>query len=172
MTAPGPKMLNTANRGLFWVPTIANLKAPTVAEVTAGINITCLITAANYSFGITGNAEIKDPAMCDKIDASDPGIATVVAEADFFRFKNAIDDTGWSTFTGKDIYGFLVERTGQIADGEDQETAPVKAADEVKVAAVITHDPQTLSPSTAGYEKFKQVFSPQNYEARAVVAAA
>lgn len=171
MVAPGPKMLNTANRGLFWVPTIANIKAPTVAEVTAGKNITCLITAANYNFGITGNNEIKDPAMCDKIDAGVPGIATVVAEADFFRYKNTVDDVGWTTFNGKNIFGYLVQRIGQIELGEDQETVPVKVGDELQVAAVLTHDQQVLSPSTAGYEKFKQVFSPQKYEQRAVVAA-
>ncbi|MET4095113.1 hypothetical protein [Arthrobacter sp. UYCu712] len=170
MVAPGPKMLNTANRGLFWVPSIANIKAPTVAEIAAGKNITCLITAANYNFGITGNASITDPAACDKIDATSPGIATVVAEVDFFRFKNTVDDVGWTTFNGKNIYGFLVQRIGQIEDDEDQEIVPVAAGDELQVAAVLTHDQQILSPSTAGYEKFKQVFSPQKYEQRAVAS--
>ncbi|WP_426302772.1 hypothetical protein [Arthrobacter sp. R-11] len=166
----GPKMLNTANRALFWVPSIANIKAPTVAEITAGINLTCRVTAANYVFGITGNATINDPGLCEKIEASAPGLATVGAEMDFFRFKNTPDDIAWTTFDGKEIFGYLVQRIGQIADDEDQETEPVKATDVLQVAAVLTHDQQILSPATAGYEKFKQVFSPQAYEQRAVVA--
>lgn len=171
MTTPGPKMLNTANRGLFWVPTIANIKAPKITEIAAGINITSLVTKANYAFGITGNALISDPASNDSFEASVPGMATVVAEMDFFRFKAALDDVGWTTFTGKGIHGYLVERMGQILDTEDQGVAAVKVGDELQIAEVITHDPQSLTPATAGYEKFKQVFSPQKYEPRAVSVA-
>ena len=167
----GPKMLNRANRALFWVPTIVNIKAPTVAEVTAGKNVTCQITRANYVFGITGNDVISDPGMCDTIDATTPDLAQVAAETDFFRFKNEVDDTAWTTFNGANIHGYLVQRIGQIADGADQATTAVAAGDEVQVMEVLTHDQQILSPATAGYEKFKQVFSPQKYEQRAVVAA-
>lgn len=170
MTMAGPKMLNTANRGLFWVPTIANIKQPLVTEVTAGKNITPLITKANYVFGITGNNTISDPAMDDRIEATVPDIAQVAAEMDFFRFKNEADDVGWTTFNGRNVFGYLVQRIGQIADDEDQGEESVKVGDELQVMAVLTHDQQILSPATAGYEKFKQVFSPQKYEQRAIAA--
>lgn len=171
MAPLGPKMLNTANRALWWVPTIANIHAPTVTEITAGLNITCLVTAADFSLGITGNEEIKDAAFCDKLDTGIPGRATIEAAMNFFRFKNALDDTAWTTFTGAGLHGYIVQRIGQIEDGEAQEDVPVKAADEVQVYEAITWDPQILSPAGAGYEKTRQVFSVQKADERAIVAA-
>lgn len=171
MAPLGPKMLNTANRALWWVPVIANIHAPTVTEVAAGKNLTCLVTAADFSLGVTGNEEIKDPAFCDKLDAGIPGRATIEAAMNFFRFKNALDDTAWTTFDGAGLSGYLVQRIGQIEDGEAQEDVPVKAADEVQVYEAITWDQQILSPASAGYEKFRQPFSVQKAEERAKVAA-
>lgn len=169
--ANGPKMLNTANRKLAWVTTIANPNAPTVVELTAGKDITCLITRADYAFGITGNEQITDPAMCDDIESGVPGNATVEAAMNFFRFKESADDTAWSTFTGAGIYGYLVERVGQIDEGDRQEDEPFATGDEVQVLYAITNDPQVQSPATAGFEKFRQVFSPQRHYPRAVVVA-
>src|SRR5690606_14426095 len=105
MAAKGPKMLNMNNRALWWVPTIANKNAPTVAEVAAGIQLTCLVTVANYQFGITGTAVITDPSPCDSIEAGAPGMDTVEAGFDMFRFKDAVEDVAWTTFTDKGIGG-------------------------------------------------------------------
>lgn len=164
------KMLNTANKKLAWVPTIANPKAPTVAELTAGLDITMLVTRADYQFGVTGNESIVEPALGDDIDAGVPGNATVEAAMNFYRHKETVDDIAWTTLNGRGLYGYLVERTGQIADGERQDETPFAAADEVQVLYAITNDPQVQSPSTAGFEKFRMVFSPQRHYPRAVVA--
>lgn len=170
MAIAGPKMLNTANRRLDWVPTIANLSAPTPAELNAGVNLTCRVTVANYQFGITGTNIITDPTPCDTIDAGAPGIDTFEAAFDMFRFKDELDDIAWTTFTGKNLPGFLVERLAQVADGEKPEDMPYKAGDEVSVMQGLTLSPQPQSPSTAGYEKFRQGFAPAAFEPRAVVA--
>lgn len=171
MAELGPKMLNTANRSLIWAPTLLDPSKPTAAELAAGKNITCLVTAANYAFGITGNEQITDAALCDDIEAGVPGRATVEAAMDFFRFKEIADDTAWTTFTGKGLSGYLVERIGQIEEGERPEEVPMASGDEVQVLKAITNDPQNQSPATAGYEKFRMVFSPQRHWPRAVVAA-
>lgn len=172
MAELGPKMLNTANRRLDWVPTIADPKNPTAAELNAGLNITCLVTAADYAFGITGNEQITDAALCDDIEAGVPGRATVEAAMNFFRFKDALDDKAWTTFTGKGLQGYLVERIGQVEEGERPEEVDYTAADEVQILKAITNDPQNQSPATAGYEKFRMVFSPQRHWPRVKVAAA
>ncbi|WP_404291553.1 hypothetical protein [Glutamicibacter arilaitensis] len=172
MAPTGPKMLNTNNRALWWVPTIANRKSPTAAEVTAGVQLTCLVTVANYQFGITGTAIVVDPSPCDDIEAGAPGMDTVEAGFDMFRFKDDVEDIAWTTFTDKGIGGFLVERIGQVADGEDPSDVPITTGDEVSVMQVLTLSPRPLSPATAGYEKFNQSFAPQGFTARAVVAAA
>jgi len=170
MAAPGPKMLNTANRRLDWVPTIANIKSPTAAELNAGVQLTCLVTAADYSFGVTGTNIVVDQSLCDDIEAGAPGIDTVEAAFNMFRFKETADDIAWTTFTDKDINGYLVERIGQVADGEDPSDTPYVAADEVSVMQVTTLTPRPLSPATAGYEKFGMSFAPQAFKARAIVA--
>lgn len=166
----GPRMLNTANRALWWVPVIADINAPTAAEINAGVNLTCRVTVGNYQFGITGNSTIQDPAACDKIDADVPGRAKAEAKFDMFRYKNIADDLAWTTFNGANVFGHLVERIGQIEDDEDQEDTPAKVGDEVAVGAVLTHDQINLAPSSEGYEKFQQPFSVQKFRPRAKVA--
>src|SRR4051794_22429519 len=110
MAQLGPKMLNTANRRLDWVPTISDPNSATPTELNAGVNLTCRVTVANYQFGITGNETITDPAPCDDIEAGVPGRATVEAGFDMFRFKETGDDIAWTTFTEKGVPGYLVER--------------------------------------------------------------
>lgn len=170
MANRGPKMLNTNNRRLDWVPTIANRKSPTAAELNAGVQLTCAVTVANYQFGITGTNIINDPSPCDEIEAGAPGMDTIEAGFDMFRYKTAPDDIAWTTFTDKGIPGFLVERIGQIEEGEDPSDIDYAAADEVSVMEVLTLSPRPMSPSTAGYEKFRQEFAPQSFVPRAVVA--
>lgn len=170
MATSGPKMLNTANRRLDWVPTIADYKNPTAAELNAGVQLTCHVTTANYSFGVTGTNIVVDQSLCDDIEAGAPGIDTVEAAFDMFRYKGTADDVAWTTFTDKGLPGFLVERIGQIEDGEDPSDVPYAAADEVSVMQVLTLTPRPLSPSTVGYEKFGMSFAPQAFKARAVVA--
>lgn len=169
MVALGPKMLNTANRRLDWVPTIADISKPTPAELNAGVNLTCRVTLANYQFGVTGTNIITDPSPCDTIEAGAPGIDTFEAKFDMFRFKYTVDDIAWTTFTGKDLPGFLVERIGQAPEGVKPEDAPYKATDEVAVMQGLTLSPVPMSPATAGYEKFTQGFAPQAFEPRAKV---
>lgn len=171
MAQLGPKMLNTANRRLDWVPTIADPSNPTPTELNAGVNLTCRVTVANYQFGITGNESITDPAPCDDIEAGVPGRATVEAGFDMFRFKDTADDIAWTTFTEKGLPGYLVERIGQFPEGVRVEDAPYKAADVVQILDALTFDPVPQSPATAGYEKFRQTFAPQRHWPRAVVAA-
>ena len=167
----GPKMLTDDNLRLAWVPVIADYHAPTVTELTAGIDLSCLITAANYSLGATGDDAISDPAMCDSSNSSVPGRTTFEAVMDFFRFNEAADDVAWTTFTGKGIHGYLVERLGHDTGTKAHEVAWA-AGDEVSVYEVISNTPQKQSPATAGYVKFKIQFSPQsNIDERAVVAA-
>ena len=167
----GPKMLTDDNVRLVWVPVIADYHAPTVSELTAGIDLSCLITAADYSLGATGDDSIADPAMCDSTNSSVPGRTTYEAAMNFFRFNETVDDVAWATFTGKGISGYLVERLGHAVGTKAHEVAWT-AADEVSVYEVITNTPQKISPSNAGYTKFRQVFSPQSkIDERAVIAA-
>lgn len=171
----GQKMLTDANRRLIFVPTLANYHAPTLAETTGVgvIELSCNVTAANYGLGATGDDAINDPASCASSNSTVPGRTNYEAAFDFFRWKDAADDKPWTTFTKKNIHGYLIERIGQIEDDEKAHEVPFAAGDEVRVFEVLTGTPQTLSPSGAGFEKFKINFSVQdNVDERAVLAAA
>ena len=170
----GPKLLTDASRNLVFVPTIANISAPTVAELTGSgaLNISCLVTAANFTLGATGDDAISDPALCATSNASVPGRTNYEAAMDFFRWRESADDEAWDTFTGKGLHGYIVQRIGQIDEGEKAHEIPFAAGDEVQVYEVLTNTPQILSPADAGYEKFRQVFSVQEgVDERAVVAS-
>jgi len=170
----GQKMLTDANRRLVFVPTLADYHAPSLASLSGVgvLELSCNVTAANYALGSTGDDSINDPAACASSNSTVPGRTNYEAAFDLFRWKDALDDKAWSTFTAKGIHGYLVERIGQIEDGEKAHEVPFAVADEVRVFEVITGTPQVLSPSGAGYEKFKVTFSVQDsVDERAVVAA-
>ncbi len=168
------KMLNTTNRKLVFVPALADYRAPKLTELNAVgvLELSCLVTAANYNLGSTGDDSIEDPAMCASGKSTVPGLTNYEAGMDFFRWKNTADDKAWTTFTGKGIGGFLVERIGQLADGEKAQNVPFKAGDEVRVYEVLTGTPAPLSPSTVGFEKFRVNFFVQDrVDERAKVTA-
>ena len=171
----GQKMLTDANRRLIFVPTLASYGSPSLASLTGVgvVELSCNVTAANYALGSTGDDAINDPAACASSNSTVPGRTNYEAAFDMFRWKDTLDDKAWTTFTAKGVHGYLVERIGQIADGEKAHEVPFAVGDEVRVFEVLTGTPQVLSPSGAGFEKFKVNFSVQdNVDERAVITAA
>lgn len=170
----GPKLLTDASRKLVFVPTLADPSKPKVSELTGvgTLDISCQVTAANFTLGATGDDPISDPALCATSNSSVPGRTNYEAAMDFFRWRDAADDKAWDTFTHKGLHGYLVQRIGQVEEGVKAHTVDFAAADEVQVYEVLTNTPQILSPADAGYEKFRQAFSVQEeVNERAVVAA-
>lgn len=168
-----PKMLAQANRKLVWVPAsgIANVSSPTVAELTAAgvIDVSCLVTRSDYTLGASGDEEVSDPALCASGNDAAPGYTNYEASMNFFRWTDTAEDEGWSTFTGKGIEGFLVERMGGVKSYDDA----FAVGDQVRVFGTITGTPQVLAvPDNGGYEKFTQPFFVQSEttDERAVVA--
>lgn len=167
------KMLNQDNRLLLWVPDggIADISAPTLAELTdpGVVDISCLVTKANFALGATGDEVIDDPALCAPGQAPAPGNTTYEAGMDFFRWTTTLEDVAWTTFTGKGIPGFLVYRIGK------PHLTALAANDPVAVYGSITGTPRNLAPTTqSAWEKFRQEFMVQSelVDERAVVAAA
>jgi hypothetical protein len=166
-----PKMLNMDNRLLLWVPDggIADISHPTLAELAAAgvVDISCLVTLANYSLGATGDEAINDPALCAPGDSPAPGATSYEAIMEFFRWTTPEEDIAWDTFTGKGISGFFVERK------EHPHTTALAANQEVKVVGVITGTPRDLSPSTRGFEKFhlESMVQSELVDERALIAA-
>lgn len=166
-----PKMLTDASRKLVWVPTLEDYTSPTAVELNGGLDISCLVTAANFTLGSTGDDAIADPALCATSNASTPGRTNFEGAMDFFRWTETEEDTAWTTFNAKGLHGYLVQRIGQVDPGVKAHTVDFTEGDEVQVYEALTNTPQIMTPADAGYEKFRQVFSIQeNVDERAVVA--
>lgn len=166
-----PKMLTDASRKLVWVPTLEDYTSPTAIELNGGLDISCLVTAANFTLGSTGDDAIADPALCATSNASTPGRTNFEGAMDFFRWTETGEDTAWTTFNAKGLHGYLVQRIGQVDPGVKAHTVDFTEGDEVQVYEALTNTPQIMTPADAGYEKFRQVFSIQeNVDERAVVA--
>ena len=129
----GQKMLTDANRRLVFVPTLADYHAPKVSELTGVgvVELSCNITAANFTLGSTGDDAISDPALCTSSNSSVPGRTNYEGNTDAFRWRDTADDIIWTTITAKGVHGYLVQRIGQIEEGEKAHEVPFKAGDEV-----------------------------------------
>lgn len=166
-----PRMLSDGDDLLLWVPDggIDNIHAPTVAELTATgvLDISLLVTKANFALGSTGDESISDPPLGAPGDSSIPGRTNYAGGMDFFRGTTPEDDEAWTTFTAKGIHGYLVHRVGK------PRATAVAALDKVRVFGCYTGTPVPLVPdANGGYRKFHEDFFIQSEEVdeRAVVA--
>lgn len=169
-----PKQLTDAARRLVFVTDLADYHAPTVAELTGVgvVELSCAVTAADFSLGSTGDDDISDPALCASSNSTVPGRSNYEAAMNFFRWTEDAEDIAWKTFTKKGLHGYIVQRIGQIEEGEKAHEVAFKAGDEVQVYEVISGTPQIMSPADAGFEKFRMVFSVQDkVDERAKVVA-
>lgn len=128
----------TGESRLWFVPTIASATlAPTVAEITAGTDLTPFLTRDGFD----------DPRSASNIDASDaasridkaiPGnVAAAVATLKLYRDSVTADDDAWTALPS-DTTGYLVEREFGGS------TVAQAAGDKVNVlhGVVMTRSPQ------------------------------
>lgn len=125
-------MLNDGNIKVTYVPSIANKSAPTVAELGAGTDLECLITADGLQ--PTVNEEVVSiPKLCETIVAEGPGRATHQIVLTMVRKTESAEDVGWTTML-RGTEGFLVIRYGvaydtAYASGDDVQVFPGKAGE-------------------------------------------
>lgn len=162
-------MLADGNVKLAFVPTIADVSAPKVAtELTAAgaLDISCLVTAANYALGNGEDASIDEQALCSTNSSTLPGRTSYSASMQFFRYTTAAEDKAWDLFATKNIPGYLVQRVGQPFE------QPFAVGDELQVYQVVTGTPNLLSPEANTSIKFGMTFHVQErVDERAVAVA-
>lgn len=72
--------------------TVANIQAPSKAEITAAVNLTPYIISINAS--TRGNV-VQTPSFDTRFETSIPGTVTATFEADLYR--DDVDDDAWDT---------------------------------------------------------------------------
>jgi hypothetical protein len=108
------KMLADGNVKVAYVPTIADISAPTATELNAGTDLECLITADGLSISVD-EAVVALPALCETFDAESPGRAKYAIDLTLYRHQAAVDDVGWTTLI-RGLSGYLVVRYGVDVD--------------------------------------------------------
>lgn len=105
------------NTTIWWVPLagIANPAAPTVAELTAGINISCAIVTG-YTLGATDSDTDDSKTICDEGNVQTPTFGNYEGQLSFFR--DGVGDTptvfttAMNLFSAGRVEGYLVSRHG------------------------------------------------------------
>jgi hypothetical protein len=131
---------------VFFLDTVSDLDGPTVAEITAGTELTSQLTVDGVGF--SGNRNNASQAMLgDAYVAEEPGTWNVAGSLTFVR-----DDSGslaYDTFDYR-TRGFLVflNYGGEVEDGNL-----------VDVYAVASHKPTPMASAENEYQKVEVQFA-------------
>jgi hypothetical protein len=105
-------LLADGNIKVTWAPSIANIDAPTVAELTAGsaVDLECLITLDGLD--IKGDtASVDNTALCSTDDTEEPGRVSYQIEITAKRKDSDAEDKAWNTLTDRALGNLVVRRT-------------------------------------------------------------
>jgi hypothetical protein len=132
-----------------FVPTIADIQAPTKAELTAGTNLTPFVVSINAS--TRGNV-VQTPSFDTRFETSIPGTVTSTFEADLYR--DDVADDAWDLLP-RETQGYIViSRFGGKGGPTDTPPSPLHSpttGDKVEVwpIFVVSRSATNLTSNTA-----------------------
>ena len=136
-----PRLASEGNVKVYWLDTVASVAAPTVANITAGTNLTPFLPTTGVAIEWTQN-NASLPMLDESFTVEAVGTESATIELTFTR--DDTDDDAWDTFTrGANGY-LLVSRFGAPA-----------AADVVEVYPVQSHRPVPLAPAENDFQQGK-----------------
>lgn len=151
----------------------ANMKAPTLAELAAGKDISCRITKADYRLSATGSETVDGTALCDEAAVNVFGASNFEGTLAPFRYYNPAKkgqadpdgDFAFQALKEKGATIWLVERnTGKKHEEE------FEAGDEVSVYEAVPDNWQKPSDS-GGFQRRIVPLSITKAELNGTVAA-
>ncbi|MFL6138800.1 MAG: hypothetical protein ACJ74O_13505 [Frankiaceae bacterium] len=157
-------VLVDGNTRVDWVPTIANLGAPTVAELTAGMNLSHILTADGLQGFQPDTAAVDTSALASTFNTAAPGRASFSGQALRLK-KQPGSDTTFTTLV-RGTTGFIVIRRGVDAD------TAYAAANKVAVYPSQCGTRKDLDPEANSVQRYDvPVFLTDEPKLDAVVAA-
>lgn len=121
------RLIPNENTWVGFATTVANLDAPTAANLTAAVDLTPYLISINAS--ARGNT-VPTPSFDSLFETSIAGTNTATFDADFYR--DDVTDTAWDTLPRATTGYFIVSRFGGSGTGNRP-----AAADEVEVWPVM-----------------------------------
>lgn len=159
-------LLADGNVKATWVPSIADISAPTVAELTGGsaVDLEWVITADGLD--VKGDtASVDNTALASTSETEDTGRIKRDLSLTVKRKDNTSEDVGWATLTYKALGNLVLRRTLPV------DTA-YAAGQEVEVHPVRCGEPIMMAPEKNSVQKFNvKLFNHTASDTRAVVAA-
>lgn len=149
---------------VWWVPSggIANINAPTAAEINAGVPLSDAIAWENYELAASESDSVDDRSLMDRGNATSRGAAQFGGTLSFFRPSDPTDMThvyskAFAAFRTPRAYGYLVTRVLQNTEGVQD---PAAAGQDVSVFYFVA---DTFIDDTEGDDsvKFTVNFQPQ-----------
>lgn len=145
-----PRMIDLGVTKYSWVPTIANIAAPTTTELTAGKDISQYVVTTT-AVGPTASDTVNERSVTDTSNAVVPTVGNYEGNLVLFRdYTAGVPTTGtdvMETFSAAGVVGYLVRRLGKPA------TDAFAAADKVEVYKFMTDTPQPHGGAGDGYLK-------------------
>jgi len=149
---------------VYWVPSISNISAPTVAELDAGLDFTQRITPDGLTV-TPETASVDNSNLASTFNTERAGRRGFTVELTCKRGDTPTDDLPWTTLTYKET-GFLAVR--RILPYETDWTA----GQETEVYPVECGEPQQTPPAPNEVAKFMSPLKlTSDPDTRAVVAA-
>lgn len=160
----GADLLGDGNVKVTFCLTIANISAPTAAELNAGVDLQEWIT--KDGLGISPEqAAVDNTALASRDETEDAGSVKYGIELTVKRKEDEVNDTGWDTLTDRQL-GYLAVRRNLAhetawAAGQHGEMYPVRCG-----------RPNMQPPELNAAQKFvSKLFNHTTADADAVVAA-
>lgn len=142
-------LISDGNTKVAWVTSIANINAPTAAELTAGSDWTQRITPDGLKTDPT-TADVNTSSLASTFDTNQPGRTSYVCEVTFKRGTTPQEDQPYTTLI-KGTTGYLVVRRGTafataFATGDKVEVYPIACGEAQNIAPTANEVMKFMSP--------------------------
>ena len=134
---------------VYWVVTIATASTPSVAEITAGVNLTTFITKDGVKPGISTN-NVDSATIAQSFNAEVVGSWGASFELEMFRDNTA--DTAWTTCVRGSTGYVVVDRFNTSG------TLPTNNG-KVEVYPAQMHQPRPLDSAKDTQVRFVETFA-------------
>ena len=139
--------LSDGRTRVAWVPTIVNINAPTVAELTAGTVLSSQMTPDGLSGFEPDTADVDVSALDSTFGTVTAGRASF--SGSMLRLKKQTGTDAAYTLLVRDLSGFIVIRRDASA------TVAWTAADKVEVYPVILGEVRNLAPEANSVHRYE-----------------
>lgn len=149
-----------------WVPTIADISNPTVAELTGGgaVDLQWFITKDGLDFK-PDTAPVDNTALASTEDTQDAGMASYDNAVTCKRKEDPAQDIAYNTLVDRAVGNMVIRRNLP-------ESTPYAAGQQVEVYPSRCGRPMLLAPEKNAVQKFQvKMFNYASSDQRATVAA-